>query len=419
MLDFLPPRESALARALARVVGPLLLKRVFKVAEVDIDAASVAVVQSTDGFPTVILPNHPTKADPAVVYQLSKQARRRFRFMAARETFGHRGLARVIGLLMQGLGVYSVIRGGADRRAIRTTTDTLVEASRRLVLFPEGLITSQNGTLMAFERGVVQSCFWALDALTRADDHRPLYVIPTAIRYHYPEPVWDQIDTALRRLERRLDRQSSAKASGTEERYPRLRRIGASILSVVEREYRVAGGDEVEMNVRITALRHAILAQMETALALGTDPEQPPAQRIALIRNAVDEEVFGSVGEVGEVGDAGDYARDVHSRRLATLQRFYSELRRMRNFVSIYAGYVSEDPSQERYLEVIRRFEVEVFGKVKTRVPTRATLRCGPPIDLADEYARYRASESRHAKRTVTAETTQMLEDCLRHMLDA
>ena len=53
-----------------------------------------------------------------------------------------------------------------DRDAFRTTRQLLVKGDRPAVFFGEGEISRQNDTVMRFERGIVQMCFWALDDMS-------------------------------------------------------------------------------------------------------------------------------------------------------------------------------------------------------------------------------------------------------------
>ena len=66
--------------------------------------------------------------------------------------------------------------------------------------------------------------------------------------------------------------------------------------------------------------------------------------------------------------------RGVHAQRVDKFRQFYTDLRRIVNSIAIYEGYIGEDPSQERFLEVITRLEVEVYGSSKVKGP----LRCLP-----------------------------------------
>ena len=81
------------------------------------------------------------------------------------------------------------------------------------------------------------------------------------------------------------------------------------------------------------------------------------------------------------------------------------DLNRLINFIAIYDGYVSEKPSQERFLEVIDRLEIEVFGHSKPKGPMTAFIRVGTPKNLSDLYDAYRK-----AKRQVTEQITLELE---------
>ena len=59
--------------------------------------------------------------------------------------------------------------------------------------------------------------------------------------------------------------------------------------------------------------------------------------------------------------------REIHTQRIDKFQQFFTDLRRIVNSIAIYEGYIGENPSQERFLEVITRFEVEVFGHSKVK----------------------------------------------------
>jgi 1-acyl-sn-glycerol-3-phosphate acyltransferase len=114
VLDFKPPRERTFIIRAARMMLPFLLRRFHKVVQIDVDEASLATIRQTDGAPAVFAPNHPGHPDPGVMFWVSAQSRRMFRYMSARETFGIRGLLKMRGFLMQSLGAYSVIRGAAE-----------------------------------------------------------------------------------------------------------------------------------------------------------------------------------------------------------------------------------------------------------------------------------------------------------------
>lgn len=407
MLDFKPPRESTLIIGAARMMLPFLLRRFHKVVEIEVDEMSLERIRQTDGAPAVFAPNHPGHPDPGVIFWVSAQSRRLFRYMAARETFGIRGLLKMRGLLMQCLGAYSVIRGAADRRSFRLTMDYLSNRNGKLVIFPEGEVSLQNDTVMPFENGVVQSCFWALDQMRKSDSLRPLHIVPVGIRYIYTETMWDDIASALTRLERRLFKRDY---DVPDDLYTRLRDIGVKMVSVLEREHLIKPEDNSTLNDRIQHLKQHILEQIEAFLVIPSDPEVAPIKRVRVIKNLIDDEMYD------EVPDATAYTRRIHAQRIATFMKFHTELNRLINFNAIYDGYVAENPNQERFLEVIARFEVEVFGRSRVRGPTTAIVRIGDPVNLLESYEDYR-QEKRRTTQRVTLELEEKVQDLVKQTL--
>ena len=163
MLDFKPPKENRFIIGSVKLLFPppsgAFQPRVH---HVDIDSESIEKLKSTDGYPTILVPNHPSRADPHVLFALSNRCGERFRYMCARETFDRKiaGL-NLRGFFMTRLGAYSVIRGAVDRDAFRMTRETLAKEARKLVIFGEGEISHQNETIMPFESGIVQFGLWA------------------------------------------------------------------------------------------------------------------------------------------------------------------------------------------------------------------------------------------------------------------
>ena len=84
-----------------------------------------------------------------------------------------------------------------------------------------------------------------------------------------------------------------------------------------------------------------------------------PKHRVRALKNLVDAEIYRETEEISA------YERQIHEQRLEKFQEFYPDLNRLINFIAIYDGYVGENRSPERFLEVITRIEREVFGGVK------------------------------------------------------
>ena len=380
MLDFKPPKPNALFIRVAQWLVPLVLKGPLKISEFVIDPESMERLSAIANYPTVLVPNHADYADASIMFTLSKRLGDRFHYMCARETFK----GRIRSFFMQRFGVYSVTRGSIDRESFRTTRSVLTAGKHPLVIFAEGEISRQNDTVLPFESGVVQLCFWALDDMAKADAVKPLYAVPVGIKYIYDEEMWDEIKEALARLEREILPQGSPVA---EDLYGRLRTIGAAIVSILEREYKLKADENRSLNERIEQLREHILSQMEEFMGVTPQPTVLPMTRVRSLKNLIDAEIYRETEELST------YERQIYEQRLEKFQEFYPDLNRLFNFIAIYDGYVGETQSPERFLEVITRIEREVFGDSKPRGPRIALMRFGAPKNLLDRYETYKQNK--------------------------
>ena len=392
MLDFKPPKPNTTAIRVAKVIMPLINRLYLKGLTLDIDTESIARLKTTDGHPTVLAPNHAARADPSVMFLLSKRCSQQYYYMAARESFDKGKFGGLRSFLLQRFGAYSVVRGTADRNAFRTTRELLSEGNWPLVTFAEGEISRQNDTVMRFERGVTQLCFWALDDMQKAGINKPLYIVPIGIKYYYPKDMWDDIDTALTELEENI----LPPAERTPiERYERLRRIGIAIFKTLAAEYQYKVDDTVLLDVHIQQLKEQILSHAEQIM--GIHAAADVLTRVRALKNLVDAEIYKDIEQMTE------YERKIHEELLQKFQQFYPDLERLINFITISDGYVAAERSAERFLEVITRLEREVFGTAKMRGPRVASLRVGEPKNLRECYDTYKA-EKRKTVEQITLE---------------
>ena len=236
-------------------------------------------------------------------------------------------------------------------------------------------------------------CFWAIDDMKKDDIDKSLYLIPLGIKYRYTQDMWDVIDAALSNLERSI---LPSDARTPAERYQRLRRIGIAILSTLADEYQYRVEPNASMNEQIQGLKEQILTQVENIL--GVQSENDILTRVRALRNIVDAEVYRDIDQMTE------YERKIHEEQLQKFQQFYPDLDRLINFIAMTDGYVADEPSAERYLEVIFRLEKEVYGKSNMRGPRVASIRAGEPMNLLNYYDTYK----RQKKETVEQITTEL-----------
>ena len=270
MLDFIPPKLNTTVIQVAKAIMPLINHLYLKGLTLDVDAESIARLKTTDGHPTVLVPNHAARADPAVMFLLSKQLSQQYYYMTARETFDKGKFGGLCSFLLPRFGAYSIVRGTADRNAFRMTRELLSGGNASLVIFAEGEISRQNDTVMRFERGIVQLCFWALDDMAKAEIGKPLYVVPIGIKYHYPQDMWSDIDAALTELEKHI----LPPAGRTPiERYERLRRIGVAIFKTLAAEYQYKVDETVPLDMHIQKLKEQILSHAEKIMGIHSEAD--------------------------------------------------------------------------------------------------------------------------------------------------
>jgi len=395
---FVPPRHHAGLFWFATTFVPHLGRFFGNVHALRLDPEDRVILDQLRGSRAILSPNHPTETDPIVVFWLSRMLDQRFNFLATRETLdGPRGW------LLNRIGVYSVIRGFADRESLRMTRKLLAELDRKVVIFPEGLVYEHNDRLLEFQSGVAQLGFWALDDLEKAGKPLSLPLVPLAIKYRCcaaPEPA---IERGLSGLERTLGLPAVPK----EGIYPRLRRLGSHVVGTLEQKEGIKPDPEGDLGERIRIVRRKTLERVARAIGATVNDREPAGEQLHHLFN----ELKAWVGRPPE--GQNDYEERLYQQRLATAAPLFAELVRLHNTVAVTGDYVASEPTAERFLEVLGRLQMEVWGKVRHEAPLRAVVRVAPPIRLEERREEYRQN-----KRATVAAVTAELQGTIRAMLD-
>jgi 1-acyl-sn-glycerol-3-phosphate acyltransferase len=389
--QFVPPRHHPLMMGFARLITPLYLRLVTHIDRVEISVEDKARLRELQGRRAILTPNHPSY-DPPVLMQLSAILRTGFYFLAAREIFEN----PVQNFVCSRVGAYSVNRGAKDGDAQHATRRLLTLGRRWLVIFPEGQECYLHDIVLPFLPGAARFGYGALDDLRAAGHSEPLYLIPLTIRYHYRRSVDRLIRASLQRLEQAL----ALDSSGT--LFERVLRITYCLLEINERLYEVPVPDPEDVDGRIVRLREKVLVEVEHRLGMhGVDPGAPLRNRLR--------KLFVAVSRMRR--SAGSrYERGLLDKRARTMKH---ELQRVLEFVAMPGRYVEEHSSAERYLDLLSRFEMEVFGKLRFHGPRTARLSVGEPINLADTYADWQRDGEAQVERV-----TEQLENAVRSRLD-
>ena len=191
-------------------------------------------LRALEPYTVLLTPNHPTLSEPVVMFHLSCTVGQPAYFLTAREVF--RQVYGIYGWIIQHIGGYSLERGTVDRPSFKVTRELLGKHGTKLIIFPEGEVHLQNGTLLPFQSGVFQLAFWALEDMRKAGrTEEPFYILPVACRYRFDHDITPQITASLERLEAF----TGVKPEPGDDVYMRLRRITLAMLKSLEREYRI------------------------------------------------------------------------------------------------------------------------------------------------------------------------------------
>ncbi|HXH60333.1 MAG TPA: lysophospholipid acyltransferase family protein [Fimbriimonadaceae bacterium] len=389
-----PPLDTHFSVSIAWRFLRRILWRAARVKEVQIEGLDH--LTGIKGQRAVITPNHPTNLDPLVMFHLSRVYGEPLNYLASRESFS----VPVVGWILQKCGAYSIMRGTVDRQAIKTTRSLLAEKSRKIVMFPEGLTYGQNDVLMPFHEGVAQFGFWALEDMAKAGVDAPMWYVPVGIRYAYMRDMSADVTSAVSRLEEYI---GIVPPKG-ESVYERLRAVGTSVVEGFEKAYGVRPEKGDTLDARIARMKDAWVSRTATAVGVEDKPEIPLGDRVRAVINALDRMNFAQ--------DASEFTKQTMRRRHQETAPLYKDMERAGRFLATGARYVADDPSDERYLEVISRIEEELFGFSQMRGPRRAVVTVGEPIDLRQYLDEYRGS----SRSTVTI-VTRVLEERVRELV--
>ena len=397
--SFRPPKRNPFVLWVVKLIIKGELRRKLKVVDVEVPDADLKRLRSLKGKRCLILPTHSGGFEPYIIFYLSKLLRDDYNYMAAMEAFDQKPL---LGALIQRLGVYSIIRGTADRPSLQMTKQLLVDAKRWLVVFPEGQTVWQNDTVIPFQEGVTQLAFKGYETAADADSDASLFCVPIAVKYVYLENMETEIDASLARLEAEVF-PSDHTIGG--KRYDRLREIGHAVLAANEAKHGVKSDESLGFDERIQAMKERVVQAMEQQLDVTPRGDASLLDRVRALFNAVDRIVM-------EEPEGTPYQQKLARERQQAARDLYDDLWRVLQFIAIYGEYVRESVTAERFLDALCLLEMEVFGERRMWGPRQARVRVGEPIDLKDRAEAYQAD-----KRGTTHAVTVALESSAREML--
>ena len=361
---FVPPHRGRRWWHLFRPLLPLYLRKSHGVVSVQFRHPERLRASLDAGHGVMLAPNHCRPCDPMVLGALSHSIRRPFYFIASSHLFRLGGLQA---FLLPRLGVFPILREGNDRESLKCAMQLTAEADRPFVIFPEGVISRHNDKLNPLMEGTALMARGAAKERAKLIPPGKVVVHPVAIRYFFDGDVRAAIEPVLREIERRLSWQALDVLPLAE----RITKIGGALLALKEIEY-FGAPKAGPLGERLPKLIERLLAPLEAEWVKGRR-EKDVVQRVKLLRTAIVPEMTAGGLDEAELQRRWRQLADIYlSQQLA----FYP------------VDYWGENPTPERLLETVERFEEDLTDVARRHAPFRAVVDVGEAIEVSPERAR-------------------------------
>jgi 1-acyl-sn-glycerol-3-phosphate acyltransferase len=361
---FVPPQRGKFWWHFFRPILPSYLRRTAAIERVECRGAEKLRASLAAGHGIMLAPNHCRPCDPMVLGPLSYEVGRPFYIVASWHVFMQNRLQR---FLLPRLGVFSIYREGTDREALKMAMQVTAEASRPFVIFPEGVISRHNDKLNHLMEGTALMARGAAKQRAGATPPGKVVVHPVAIRYFFDGDIAATAPAVLRDIEHRL-------TWNTQDSLPlieRIAKIGGALLALKEVEY-LGAPQSGTIYDRVQGLIDRLLVPLETEWVKGRR-EKEIVGRVKLLRMAIVPDMV-----------AGNLNEPELQRRWRHLADMY-----LAQQLSCYPpDYLAANPTPERILETIERFEEDITDVARPHAPMRAVVVVGDAIEVSPERTR-------------------------------
>jgi len=372
---FIAPRLSRFWLWVARRLCAGQLRRDFGITAVECVGAERLRASLAAGRGVLLVGNHCRPCDPLVLDALAREVDRPFHTIASWHLFMESAWKR---FMMPRIGAFSVYREGLDRESLKCSVKILTEGSHPLVIFAEGLITRCNDRLVNFMEG---PAFLARAAAKQRADGRVL-IHPVFIRYFFEGDLQASVTPVVEAIENRL----SWQAQTSLDLLDRIAKVGRALLALKEIEH-LQAPQPGSAKQRLQRLVDHLLTPLEQQWCAGRNDGDAMA-RLKRLRTAILPDLITS--------DLTETERAARWRQLADLYLVQQ--------LHCYPGDYIEQPTAERILETVERYEEDLTDVARAHPPLRAIITVGEAIEVDATRDRSRAGDP------VTAELRQRME---------
>jgi 1-acyl-sn-glycerol-3-phosphate acyltransferase len=354
-----PPHRGKFWPKILGIYLPRFLRKKYGVTRIEFLHADRLKESIASGNGVLLTPNHCRDEDPLIMGMLSREVGSPFFIMASWHVFMQQRLTAFI--LRRG-GAFSIYREGIDRTAVNTAVDILATAERPLIIFPEGLVSRTNDHLNELLDGTALIARSAAKKIAKLDPPRKVLVHPIAIRYKFQGNVEPAITPVLDEIETRLTWRKQSHLPLVD----RIYKTGGALLSLKEQEY-LGEAHNGDVAPRLARLIDAILAPLEIEWLKSKQDGSAPT-RVKRLRSAI----------------LPDMTRDQIDE--SERQRRWKQLADLYLAQQLFhypPDYVRSNPTPERLLETVERFEEDMTDRVRVLGEIHARVTVGEPIEAS------------------------------------
>ena len=321
------------------------------------------------GHGVLLTPNHPRVSDPVVMCQLTADTGIPFYTMASWHLF-NQSVRDTFAIRVT--GAFSVNREGMDKTAIDYAIKVLQNAERPLLIFPEGTTSRTNAQLMALMDGPAFIARTAAKRRVKASGNNPgsgkVVVHPIGIRYLFDGDLEAACEPVLASIEDKL----TWRLQPEQPLVDRVIKIGDALLRLKELQYGILPDNQLSLKQRQNNLVNHLLCPLEEEW-LGKTSNAGIAIRIKSLRVKIFPEL--SLNKL-----TGTEKR----RRWNQLEDTY-----LAQQVDCYPEqYLAENPSVDRILETVEKFEEDLNDRARTHRPMRVVIDVGEAIEVSPKRQR-------------------------------
>ncbi len=314
----------------------------------------------------LLAPNHCRYADPLALGWPAREAGTHVFAMASWHLFNEGWFDS---FAIQKMGGFSINREGSDRQSLETAIDILVNATRPLILFPEGTTNRTNDVLKPLLDGVA---FIARSAARKRskNDGGNVVVHPVGMKYLcVDDDVSPWIDQQLTRIEKSLGWHRPTDQSLLQ----RTVCLAEALLSLKEVQY-FGSSRSGELPERRDGLIEHLLERTEDRLTM--DPSDPDIRaRVRSIRSEVVKRYFDG-GASKDSGETTRLRNDVIAADLAQELLSYPD-----------CYLLPDEVTDTRIVETIQRMQETLYGKADVSVPLKVVIEFDEAIKVPTERA--------------------------------